>query len=82
MQLTAHLTGMAAMISSVRMALTSTGAMHKDRLQPSTYATSAVNSSDTRTLRMALKAGSVKAVDGQMVRLGPDCQSECQPIRL
>ena len=63
MQLTAHLTGMAAMISSVRMALTSTGAMHKDRLQPSTYATSTVNSSDTRTLRMALKAGSVKAVE-------------------
>ena len=63
MQLTAHLTGMAAMISSVRMALTSTGAMHKDRLQPSTYATSTVNSSDTRTVRVSLKAGSVKAVE-------------------
>ena len=62
MQLGAHLTGLAAMVSSVRMALASSGSMHKDKLAPNTYATSAVNSNETRTLRMALKAGTVKAV--------------------
>ena len=62
MQLGAHLTGLAAMVSSVRMALASSGTMRKDKLSPSTYATSAVNSNETRTLRMALKAGTVKAV--------------------
>jgi hypothetical protein len=61
-QIGAHLTGLAAMVSSVHMALASSGTVRKDKLAPSTYATSAVNSNETRTLRMALKAGTVKAV--------------------
>jgi hypothetical protein len=61
--LNVHLTGLAAMISSVQLALASSGAMHKLKLAPMAYATSAVNSSETRTLRMALKSGNVRAVE-------------------
>ena len=63
MDLNAHLSGLAAMVSSVKMALASSGAMRKGNLAPNTYATSAVNASEVRTLRMALKAGTVKAVE-------------------
>ena len=63
MGLNAHLTGLAAMISSVKMALASTGSMKKGALAPSTYATSAENSAETRTLRMALNSGTVKQVE-------------------
>ena len=64
MGLNAHLTGLAAMVSSVRMALVSSGAVNKrGTVAPSSYATSAVNSESTRTLRMALSAGTVKAVE-------------------
>ncbi len=64
MGLNAHLTGLAAMVSSVQMALVSSGAVNKrGAVAPSSYATSAVNSESTRTLRMALNAGTVKAVE-------------------
>ena len=64
MDLNAQLTGVAAMISSVRMALASTGSVTRHgTLAPSSYATSAVGSNETRTLRMALNAGNVKAVE-------------------
>ena len=64
MDLNAHLSGLAAMVSSVKMALASTGGVNKHGvLAPSTYATSAVGSNETRTLRMALNAGTVKAVE-------------------
>lgn len=61
--LSAHLTGVAAMVSSIRLALASSGTVRQERLAPMAYATSAVNNSETRTLRMALKAGTVKAVE-------------------
>lgn len=61
--LNAHLTGLAAMVSSVKLALASSGSMRKERVAPMNYATSAVNDQETRTLRMALKAGTVKAVE-------------------
>ncbi len=77
MQLTAHLSGLAAMVSSVQMALASTGAMRKDKLAPMTYATSAVGSSETRTLRMALKSGTVKAVE---IMPPPEFHGERVPV--
>ena len=77
MQLNAHLSGLAAMISSVRMALVSTGSVKKDKLAPTTYATSAVNSSETRTLRMALKGGTVKAVE---ILPPPEFRGERVPV--
>ncbi len=77
MQLGAHLTGLAAMVSSVQMALASSGSMRKDKLAPSTYATSAVNSNETRTLRMALKAGTVKAVE---IMPPPEFHGERVPV--
>lgn len=61
--LNAQLTGLAAMVSSIRLALASSGTVRKEHLAPMAYATSAVNSQETRTLRMALKAGTVKAVE-------------------
>ena len=63
MDLSAHLTGLAAMVSSVKMALASSGAVKKGNLSPNSYATSAVNSNETRTLRMALNGGNVRQVE-------------------
>ena len=61
--LNARLTGLAAMLSNVKMALASSGAVKKGNLSPSAYATSAASAQDIRTLRMALTAGSVRAVE-------------------
>ena len=78
MDLTAHLTGLAAMMSDVQMALASSGAVNKrGTLAPSSYATSAVNSEDTRTLRMALTAGTVKAVE---ITPPPEFHGERVPV--
>ena len=64
MDLNAQLTGLAAMVSRTRMALTSTGTINKrGALAPATYATASANSDETHTLRMALNAGSVRAVE-------------------
>lgn len=64
MDLSARLTGLAAMVSSVRMALESTGAVTKrGTLAPSSYATTAAGSDETRTLRMSLDAGTVRQVE-------------------
>lgn len=59
----AKLTGVAALVADVRMALTSTGSMRSGSLAPATYATTSGNSQETRTVRMALAGGNVKAVD-------------------
>ena len=75
--LSAHLTGLAAMVSSVQLALASSGSMRKEKVSPSSYATSAVNSNETRTLRMALKAGSVKAVE---IMPPPEFRGERVPV--
>ncbi len=61
--LNARLTGLAAMVSNVKMALASSGAVKRGALSPSAYATSAANTSETRTLRMALNGGTVRAVE-------------------
>lgn len=75
--LNAHLTGLAAMVSSVKLALASSGSMRKERLAPMAYATSAVNDQQTRTLRMALKAGTVKAVE---IMPPPEFRGERVPV--
>ncbi|MGD0634137.1 MAG: DUF3108 domain-containing protein [Beijerinckiaceae bacterium] len=61
--LNAKLSGLAAMLSSLRLALASSGAVKKNGLAPSAYATSSANSGETRTLRMALNSGTVRAVE-------------------
>jgi hypothetical protein len=61
--LNAKLTGIAAMVSNVKLALASTGSLRKGGPAPSTYATSAANSQGVRTVRMSLDAGNVKAVE-------------------
>ena len=61
--LSARLSGIAALVANVRMALVSTGAIHHNALLPATYATTSSNSRETRTVRMALNAGTVRAVD-------------------
>ena len=78
MDLSAHLTGIASMMSNVQMALASTGAVSKrGTLAPQSYATSAVNSEDTRTLRMALNAGTVRAVE---ITPPPEFHGERVPV--
>jgi hypothetical protein len=61
--LNARFTGIAAWIANVRFALASSGAIRKTGILPSTYAMTSVNPRETRTIRMGLDAGSVKAVE-------------------
>ena len=64
MDLNARLSGIAAMVSDVKMALAATGSMtKKGAVAPSSYATSAEASNEVRTLRMALAAGTVKGIE-------------------
>ncbi|MGB6177284.1 MAG: DUF3108 domain-containing protein [Methylocella sp.] len=57
------LTGVAAMVANVKLALAATGALRKGGVAPSTYATTSANSHGIRTVRMALDSGNVKAVE-------------------
>jgi hypothetical protein len=61
--LNAKLSGLAAVVSSLRLALASSGTVRKNGLAPNAYATSSANSGETRTLRMALSGGNVRAVE-------------------
>ncbi len=61
--LNAKLTGLAAMVSNVKLALASTGSVRRDGLLPSTYATTSANSQGSRTVRMSLDAGNVRSVE-------------------
>lgn len=61
--LSAKLTGVAAMVANVKLALTATGALHRSGVAPFTYATTSANSQGSRTVRMSLDAGNVKAVE-------------------
>ena len=51
------------MLSSSRGAATATGAVTGGRLAPATYATTSANADMSRTIRMAMTAGTVDAVD-------------------
>jgi hypothetical protein len=62
-ELNARLTGVASWVAHVRMALQSSGFIRRSTVLPSAYATSSANDRMTRTLRMALNAGNVRAVE-------------------
>ena len=55
--LNAKLTGIAALVSNVKLALASSGSMRKSGPAPSTYATTTANSFGNRTVRMSLEFG-------------------------
>lgn len=61
--LDAKLTGVAAVVSNVKLALSAAGVLRKGGLAPSTYATTSASSQGVRTVRMSLDAGNVKAVE-------------------
>lgn len=62
-RLSAHLTGVASWVAHIKMALASSGLIRRDTILPTAYATVAASSRAVRTVRMALQAGTVKAVD-------------------
>jgi len=61
--LSAKLTGLAAMISNLKLALASTGSFRGGAVAPQTFATTSASSRETRTVRMSLDAGTVRALD-------------------
>ncbi len=60
--LSVRLTGLAALVSNLKMALASSGSLGDGAIAPTAYATTASNAHETRTLRMALNAGTVRQV--------------------
>ncbi len=60
--LNVRLTGIAALVSNLKMALASSGGVEQGAIAPSAYATTASNSHETRTLRMAMNEGTVRQV--------------------
>jgi uncharacterized protein DUF3108 len=57
------LTGIAALVSSVRGAATASGAIGRGGAVPATYANTTGNSYETRTVRMAMGGGAVRGLD-------------------
>ncbi len=58
---TAKLTGVATVVSNAKGAATSTGVFLQGRVAPNGFATTSANSQMTRTIRIAMQAGNVKA---------------------
>jgi Protein of unknown function (DUF3108) len=63
LEITGRLTGIATLISRARGAAKASGHIDKDRILPLSFATTASNTQMTRTVRMSLTNGTVKAVD-------------------
>ncbi len=61
--LDAHLTGLAEWLAHMRIALVSSGEIHRGTVLPNAYATTAATTHEARTVRMALESGNVRAVD-------------------
>ncbi len=61
--LSVKLTGLAAMVAKTRGAATASGAIANASVLPVGYANTTANASETRTVRMGLNAGAVRAVD-------------------
>lgn len=59
---TAHLTGLAGMVTGGRGSAAATGAINGRRIVPTNYSVSAANSEMTRTIQMALPGGTVSQV--------------------
>lgn len=62
-EVSAKLSGVAAAVSQAQGAAQASGEVARGRLLPSAYATTSSNSKETRTVRMALNAGDVRAVE-------------------
>jgi hypothetical protein len=62
-EVTAKLSGLAALVSSSKGAATATGGLGGARVAPTTYATTSANAKETRTVRMAMNAGTVRGVE-------------------
>lgn len=58
----AKLTGIAALVARSKGSATASGAIRNGRLAPADYATTSANANMTRTIRMAMNAGTVMAV--------------------
>lgn len=61
----ANLTGLASAISGAKGSAVASGAIQNGQLAPAAYATTSSNSRETRTVRIGMVAGSVRAVDIQ-----------------
>lgn len=59
----AKLSGLASILSTSQGAATATGTLAGGRVRPTTYATTSANATMTRTIRMAMDAGTVTGVD-------------------
>ncbi|MCB1539417.1 MAG: DUF3108 domain-containing protein [Rhodoblastus sp.] len=58
-----RLTGLAALVSKAKGAATANGAIANSAVLPNAYANTTANATETRTVRMGLNAGTVRAVD-------------------
>jgi hypothetical protein len=61
----ANLTGLASAMSGAKGSAVASGAFQNGQLAPAAYATSSSNSKETRTVRIGMQAGNVRAVDIQ-----------------
>ncbi len=61
LEATAKLTGVASVVSNARGAANASGLFLQGRVAPNGFATTSVNSQMTRTIRIALRAGDVRA---------------------
>lgn len=61
--LDARLTGLAEWLAHMRIALASSGEIRRGAVLPNAYATTSASARDTRTVRMSLNAGNVRAVE-------------------
>ncbi|MGO4736384.1 DUF3108 domain-containing protein [Bosea sp. 2KB_26] len=63
LDIVAKMTGLVGSFTGGRGSGAATGNLHGGRLSPATFAVSSANSSESRTVRMALDGGTVQAVD-------------------
>ena len=62
-EVSARLAGLATIVSRAQGVAQSSGSIAQGRVQPRAYATTSSNSKETRTVRMAMNGGAVRAVD-------------------
>lgn len=61
----ANLTGLASAVSGAKGSAVSSGVIQNGQVAPGAYATTSANSKETRTVRIGMTAGNVRAVDIQ-----------------
>lgn len=77
MELSAQLSGIASVVSKAQGGARSSGSIEQGRVLSRAYATASSNSKETRTVRMALNAGSVRSVE---VVPPPDPHTDRVPV--